>query len=68
MVAIISLACRLRGGMLESSEVLLLASVGPERGRVGWLDLLNNRAKGMLMVLHEKQQTAAQKTPGTLNG
>jgi hypothetical protein len=45
MVAMDSLVCR--PGVLESSEVLLLASVRPECVRVGWPDLLNKRAKGM---------------------
>ena len=48
MVDINSLACRPRRmGMLEWSEVPLLSSVGPERARVGRLDLRNKRAKGM---------------------
>jgi hypothetical protein len=48
MVDINSLACRPRRvGVLESSEVPLLASAGPERASVGWLDLRNKRERGM---------------------
>jgi hypothetical protein len=42
MVDINSLVCR--SGVLDSP---LLASVGSERARVGWLDPLNKRVKGM---------------------
>jgi hypothetical protein len=57
MVAISSLALALacpRRGMLES-EVLLPASVGPERARVDWLDL--KRAEDMSNGLHRIQPT-----------
>jgi hypothetical protein len=48
MVDINSLACRPHlMGMLQSLEVLFLASVVPECAGVGWLDLRNELAKGM---------------------
>ena len=45
MVDINSLVCR--SGMLDSPGVPLLASVGSERERAGWLDPLNKRVNGM---------------------
>jgi hypothetical protein len=50
MVTFNSLACRTRRGMLESLEVLLLASAGAERAGFGWLIDLKKRAKDMELL------------------
>jgi hypothetical protein len=58
MVAFDPLACQSSEGRLESSDVLPPASARSESARVGWLDVLNKREKGMpkgVWVLYGRQ-------------
>jgi len=58
-----------RRGRLESPDVLPPASARAESARLGWLDVLNKREKGMPKGLGKVRQTATEMANAqTLNG